>query len=185
MPAKRTQRKLRNRRRKVGRKSRRVKQKRVVGGGELVPVFNLDGRPIKYSDMYETDYNTNDTQKNKELYIDESSFKKVKDNLNNLGIIKSNIFNLTYLTEIDFYTKKPYGPGFIRTEKDIREKDDITFKNNGLNGAFNSGIGLYKEIDELNQNNVLNDNQYYLITKPGISGFRSYKEVWQDPKQHQ
>ena len=33
MPAKRTQRKFRNKRRKVGRKSRRVKKKRVVGGG--------------------------------------------------------------------------------------------------------------------------------------------------------
>lgn len=52
MPAKRTQRKFRNRRRKVGRKSRRVKKNRVVGGdisqiGKTYNVVDADGKQIE------------------------------------------------------------------------------------------------------------------------------------------
>ena len=52
MPAKRTQRKFRNKRRKVGRKSRRVKKNRVVGGdisqiGKTYNVVDADGKQIE------------------------------------------------------------------------------------------------------------------------------------------
>lgn len=193
MPIKRTQRKIRNKRRKVGRKSRRVKKK-LIGGGKLVPIYHAklkDGQlnPITYKDsIVGTELGSNPKKDEQELYIDEASFKKIKDNINNVGLFKTNIFNLKHPNEIKFYLKVDNG-GFQEINKDIRNNiqnilPDSTSKGSrfsvpGQQSNFTK-IAITKENQKMEKEDY-NDNEYYLISKVGLSGFRPYTEEWQDP----
>ena len=115
MPAKRTQRKIRNKRRKVGRKSRRVKKK-VIGGGKYS--LKKDGKSVETISIDSIDgasfYNGTE-----ELYkiskIDNQNDPKSivwafdKINQNSLGFSKTNIKEflkkeLPY-THLDFISK--------------------------------------------------------------------------------
>ena len=157
MPAKRTQRKIRNRRRKVGRKSRRVKKR--VGGGEnyLLKKNNnvLTRREITLANLNGASFYDGD-KKIYNIKIEPDPEKEPKDpkepktetkptsvvwvfdniNKNSFGFFKTNIksflkIELPY-THIDFFKnmqeKSPNGEFFNMFSKNMGEDIETNFR---------------------------------------------------------
>ena len=120
MPAKRTQRKIRNKRRKVGRKSRRVKKKRVVGGGimDIGKTYNVvdeTGKQIeKMVNGYQVEPKVNGSElQNVKKYLESQSRfvlgnrKLARPGLKTdfMDIEKLNFFHKTNDTDLQFIEK--------------------------------------------------------------------------------